>query len=84
VVAFLAFFIAQPLRALEENLLFITWLGIIYNTYWTRLMYTSNLNTAQQDLETLTKTTIAQLEELVKKHGQAARGRPGQKEEGKA
>ena len=39
VAAFLAFFVRQPLRALEENLEFITWLGVAFNTYWTRLLY---------------------------------------------
>ena len=37
--SFLLFFIRQPLQALEENLEFITWLGVAFNTYWTRLMY---------------------------------------------
>src|SRR5690554_6923049 len=36
-VTMLAYFFNRPLQALEENLQFITWLGLIYNTYWTRL-----------------------------------------------
>ncbi|MEZ4635268.1 MAG: hypothetical protein R2856_09915 [Caldilineaceae bacterium] len=36
IVSFLTYFIGRPLQSLEENLKFITWLGIIYNTYWTR------------------------------------------------
>src|SRR5690606_34528977 len=36
VAAFISYFITRPLRALEENLNFITWLGVIYNSYWTR------------------------------------------------
>ena len=34
----LAPFVRNPLRSLEENLQFITWLGVIYNTHWTRLL----------------------------------------------
>jgi hypothetical protein len=33
VTSFLAFFVRQPLHALEENLEFITWLGVAFNTY---------------------------------------------------
>jgi hypothetical protein len=36
--AFLAFFVRQPLNALEENLECITWVGVAFNTYWTRLI----------------------------------------------
>ena len=48
---FLAFFIRQPLQALERNLEFITWLGVSFNTYWTRLMYMMDSKTIQQDLK---------------------------------
>lgn len=79
VVTFLTFFVSQPLRALEQNLLFITWLGVVYNTYWTKLMYTSNLDTVQQDLEVIQRNTIAELNRLVDKHEKLARRRPGAK-----
>ncbi len=83
VAAFLAFFISHPLRALEQNLLFITWLGVIYNTYWTRLMYTSEASTVQQDLEAIEKTAITELNALVDKHDRLAARRPGQQREEK-
>ncbi|MFN2223565.1 MAG: hypothetical protein ACK2UH_13490, partial [Candidatus Promineifilaceae bacterium] len=35
VVSFLSFFVGRSLQSVEENLEYITWLGIIYNTYWT-------------------------------------------------
>jgi hypothetical protein len=53
--AFLGYFIGRPLRSLEGNLEFITWLGIIYTTYWTRVVAASNPDTAQQDLQSATK-----------------------------
>lgn len=68
VVAFLAFFVSQPLRALERNLQFITWLGIIYNTYWTRLMYSNDPATIQCELESISKTTLDQIRELMNTH----------------
>ncbi len=81
VVTFLTFFISRPLAALEQNLLFITWLGMIYNTYWTRLMYTSDVSTVQQDLEAIEKTALTELNRLVDKHEKLSKGRPGLKDE---
>lgn len=70
IAAFLAYFVNHPLRALEENLQFITWLGVIYNSYWTRLAYISNLKTVQKELEDVTKDTVAQIDALMDKHAQ--------------
>jgi hypothetical protein len=77
--AFLGYFISRPLRSLEENLEFITWLGIIYNTYWTRLVAASDPDTAQQDLQEATTDATASLERLIDKHGEMSgkRNRPG-------
>lgn len=72
VVSLLTFFLSRPLRSLEKNLLFITWLGVIYNTYWTRLMYTTNPKTVQQDMMSIAKSTIAQIDDLVGKHESGA------------
>ena len=67
--AFLGYFISRPLRSLEENLEFVTWLGIISNTYWTRVVAANNPNTTQQDLQAATNDAIAALEHLIDKHG---------------
>ncbi len=69
VVSFLTFFVSRPLRSLEKNLLFITWLGVIYNTYWTRLMYANDQKTVNRDLEAISKSTISHINDLVDKHG---------------
>ncbi len=76
VVAFLTFFLSRPLQALEENLQFITWLGIIYNTYWTRLVYLQDLNTVDQGLITASADAIAQIQVLMDKHAERSRSRP--------
>jgi len=80
--AVLTFFISGPLRSLEQNLSFITWLGIIYNTYWTQLMYANDLQQVRQELETITKTAIRDLNDLVGLHTRLASGRPGLPTEG--
>jgi len=79
--AFLAFFISRPLRALEQNLLFITWLGVIYNTYWTRLMYANQVETVQDDLNAIENNAIRELIKLIDKQEKLARRRPGKQAE---
>jgi hypothetical protein len=76
IAAFLSYFISGPLRSLEENLEFITWLGMIYNTYWTRLVAASNPDTTQQDLQAATQDAIDSLEKLIDRHAKMRSGRP--------
>ena len=80
VVAFLGYFIGRPLRSLEENLEFITWLGIIYNTYWSRVVYALDRNTVQKDLRDAVEDAAAQIERLIDKHGGMSSKRPGANE----
>lgn len=75
--AFLTFFLTRPLQALEENLQFITWLGIIYNTYWTRLAYMNDQASVQRDLEAATGETIVKIKELLATHADRSGKRPG-------
>jgi hypothetical protein len=66
--SFIIFFIKQPLQALEENLEFISWLGIAYNTYWVRLLYMNNVDTIQKDLRAACDDYSATVERLIDKH----------------
>jgi hypothetical protein len=75
--AFLAFFIRQPVQALEENLEFITWLGVAFNTYWTRLMYMMDVQTIQADLKAAEEDYRASVERLITKHAELRGKRPG-------
>lgn len=75
-VAFLSYFWNRPLQALEENLQFITWLGIIYNSYWTRLAYIQKLDSVQQELEAATNDTVAKITMLMDKHSERSGKRP--------
>ncbi len=77
VVAFLTYFLSRPLRSLEENLQFITWLGVIYNTYWTRLLYMQNAATVHDELKDATQVAVGQIEELIDKNSRLASKRPG-------
>lgn len=63
--AFLAFFISRPLQALERNLVVITRLGIIYNTYWTRLMYANDEAAIQKDLADSAAQALKELDRLM-------------------
>lgn len=66
--AFLTYFLGKPLQALEENLQFITWLGIIYNSYWNRLVYTMDQETVHAEVKDATAEAIRELERLIDKH----------------
>jgi hypothetical protein len=78
--AFLGYFISRPLRSLEENLEFITWLGMIYNTYWTRVVAANDPDSTQQELQAATDDAIAALEKLIDKHAELSgrRQQPGE------
>jgi hypothetical protein len=75
-VSFLTFFISRPLRSLEQNVILITWLGVIYNTYWSQLMNATDPATIQQDLDTITKATVKDLRELATAQGKLDSQRP--------
>jgi hypothetical protein len=74
VVAFLRYFISRSVQSIEENLEFITWLGMIYNTYWTRLAWTFEERKTQEIVTEATEIAIQQLEQLIDKHA-IARGK---------
>ena len=75
--AFLSFFVRQPVQALEENLEFITWLGVAFNTYWTRLMYIQDPKTVQQELKAADEDYRTSVERLITKHAELRGKRPG-------
>jgi len=75
--AFLTFFVQHPLRALEENLECITWLGVAFNTYWTRLMYANEPERVQADLKAAEDDFRASVEKLISIHNELRNKRPG-------
>lgn len=77
IASLIAYFISRPLQALEENLQFITWLGVIYNTYWTRLLYTMDPQNANSEIEDATNDAIEKIKELMDKHTDRSGNRPG-------
>ena len=77
VIAFLSYFISRPLQALEQNLQFITWLGVVYNTYWTRLASMNDPATVQRDLLEATRDATNEIEKIIGKHAEVSGKRPG-------
>ena len=69
--AFLTYFFSRPLQSLEQNLQLISWLGIVYNTYWTRLLYSQ----AEQDIEDIGRDTTKEIEKILDKHTSLFGGR---------
>lgn len=68
VAVLLSFFVSRPLQSLEENLQYITWLGVIYNTYWSQLAVANDNTTVKQDLKDATQDTIGEIKELLQQH----------------
>jgi hypothetical protein len=77
VVSFLTFFVTRPSQALEENLMFISWLGMVYNSYWTHLSLSFDRQTAQSELDKATADAISQIKDLIASHAAAVEKRPG-------
>jgi hypothetical protein len=77
VVSFLTFFVTRPSQALEENLMFISWLGMLYNSYWTHLSLSFDRQTAQSELDKATADAISQIKDLIASHAAAVKKRPG-------
>jgi len=75
-IAFASYFVIRPLQSLEENLEFITWLGMIYNTYWVRLFQADNPDTIQGDLKSAMEDSSRLVKELIDKHDALRAKRP--------
>jgi hypothetical protein len=71
VATFLTFFISRPLRSLEQNLLFITWLGVVYNTYWTQLMNAVDPRTIRDDIQHINRQAVGDLDRLARRQKNA-------------
>ena len=80
-ISLLAYFFNRPLQALEENLQFITWLGLIYNSYWTRLVYLNSQPDVQKGIKDATDDAIQRIQELMAAHAKSSGKRPTLPEE---
>jgi len=74
---YIGYFIIRPAKALEEDLERITWLSIVYNSYWRRTIVSDNPEEAQIELQAATQDAIAYLERLMARHGRSHKGRFG-------
>ena len=52
---------------------FIAWLGLIYNTYWTRAYYATDPKTFQKDLQEITDEAVDALQKLLSTHKELAK-----------
>jgi hypothetical protein len=77
VATFIFFFMRRLVQALEENLEFISWLGVAFNTYWTRLMYMSDKEEVQDERKGAADDFVTSVEKLIKEHARLRNKRPG-------
>ena len=83
--AILGYFFNRPAVALAQNLQHLTWLGIVYNTYWTRLTLLRDERTIHRDIHrdihydinTVTDEAIGHIQSLVAAQAQQSTARPG-------
>jgi ABC-type multidrug transport system fused ATPase/permease subunit len=76
-IVVLGYLFNRPLQALEQNLQFLTWLGIVYNSYWTRLTLLNNERTVQSDIDEVTGEAVRRIKELVAEHAKRSKTRTG-------
>ncbi len=65
IAVFLIYFLSRPSWGLGENLELITWLGVVYNTYWARIVRIMNTDAGQKELEHAHKETVAEIQRIM-------------------
>ena len=78
-IVVLGYFFNRPIQGLEQNLHFLTWLGLIYNSYWTRLTLLNNEATIQRDISNVTDDAVARIQTLAAEHAKRSSARQGLK-----
>jgi hypothetical protein len=63
----LSFFLSNPIERLERDVGFITWIGLVYNSYWIGLTYATNAATFQSDLKAITGDATKSIGDLLDK-----------------
>jgi hypothetical protein len=69
--SFFSLYLTGPLESLERNTIYMAWLTAIQNTFWTRLMYFSDLDKIDDELEDATQDLVKDLTTLADKHAAA-------------
>ena len=69
--SFFTLFITRPLESLERNTFFSSWLIVIMNNYWTRLMYFKEPKTIDKDLQDATDKFNTELSSFADKYAAA-------------
>jgi hypothetical protein len=75
VVALLGYFFSRPLQALERNLHFLTWLGLIYDSYWARLVHLDPQMDVHKGINDATDDAIERIKTLIDTQANPSRQR---------
>lgn len=76
VAGFVAYFITRSIISVETNLIYITWLGVIYNTYWVHQQWSRDPEKAQLELDKASQDAIDQIKEMLDRYDLTVKGRP--------
>lgn len=74
VTSFVVAFVLGPIRSIERDSIYVTWLLTVFNTYLYRVVYLRNPETVDQDLVSAEKDLIDGLKGLIDKQSAAANG----------
>lgn len=74
VTSFVVAFVLGPIRSIEKDSVYVTWLLTVFNTYLYRVVYLKNPETVDQDLVSAERGLIEGLRELVDKQAATANG----------
>jgi len=66
-ITVLTFFLRDPIKRLEHDVGFITWVGLVYNSYWIGVTSATNPETFQKDLKEITDNATDSLGKLLDK-----------------
>ncbi|MCC6457498.1 MAG: DUF3380 domain-containing protein [Caldilineaceae bacterium] len=74
-IALLGYVFSRPLQALERSLSFHSWLGLIYNSYWARLVHLDPQADVHQEINSATDDAIERIKALIDTQANPSRPR---------
>jgi uncharacterized membrane protein YgcG len=69
--ALLSSLVLKPTESMERNAIYVPWMLLVLNTYWTRLMYMNDPKTIDSQLEDAAKDAAEQFKAIAEAHAKA-------------
>jgi hypothetical protein len=69
--ALISSLVLKPTESMERNAIFVPWMLLVLNTYWTRLVYMNDPTTVDKQLEDAAKDAADQFKLIAEAHAKA-------------